>query len=1071
MNEPVKLGLMPPLTGIVSLYGQEITWAAQIACMEINERGGVLGRPLEIVIEDDGSLPETAVPAALKLVQDHKCSAIIGNLLSNSRIAVANRVTEPLKVPYLNFSFYEGGIRGKYFFSFSALPNQQIDKMIPYMAELFGPKFFFAGNNYEWPHGSIDAAKRSLVSFGGEVVGEEYFDIGTDDFHALLEDVARSGADVFVPYAAGADQFNLLTQFTEHGLKDRMAVVMGHYDEAMAQLLPPHVREGFFSSNTYFMSIDNEANHRYLKRLADLPDVTGICPHGNGVLTNFGEGTYLCVHAFAKAANLARSLEADDLAQALKTIQIDGPQGPVIMDPNTHHAHVNTYLSRCDELGYFHIEQSFGLIAPDTPERYRQDNREGSIEESEFDNTNIVKLNQLPGNPVAILITDADFVITSCNAYSHILFDKKNVRDMIGETLQEFFSGYLPFDNVIQKLNQFGHWHGQITITKNSKSVPIKVMIERTDQPNSDGLIVTCKVSHQRPSRDTADSKILDMADIAILAINEKGIIIQANKSAGRVFEYPQQELIGLALNNLIPPHLRQRHNKHIKHFMKSPESEREMGVRGEITGYRKNGTFFPAEASISKFSGVNGTTLVATIRDISKRKRQEEALVWRATHDALTGLPNRSLILERLDNSLKRADRNQGCVALMFIDVDEFKLINDHHGHGYGDEFLKEISKRFLFSVRPGDTVARFGGDEFMVLCDDVQNLSDVGELAEKLIAVAKQPVMIDNEEFFPSVSIGIALGYDSSTSADELMRNADVAMYDVKSKGRDGWRLFNTSIRQMSERHLKIANGLRQAVEKNELRVFFQPIVDARQHHIIGAEALVRWTHNGEFISPAEFIPVAESSGVIGQIGKWVFEQSCQNLKQWQDITGVNAPYVSVNLSGRQLNSITLADEFIDIMRHTGVTSQNVVLEVTETTLMTNVVTASETLNKFGQHGLGLSIDDFGTGYSSLSRITDLPVTILKVDRAFITDIEENDSHRTITGAIIDMAHRLNLKVTAEGVETTGQLNALQAMGCELIQGYYFYKPMPAQDFLALIKTQCLAQDEAQTHPRSSA
>lgn len=370
----IKLGLMPPLTGLVEMYGAEITRAGQIACDEVNESGGVLGRPLELVIEDDGSLPESAVAAATRLVDQHRCTAIIGNLLSNSRIAVAYRVAEPRRIPYLNFSFYEGSILSRYFFHFAALPNQQIDRMIPYMRNRFGSRMFFAGNNYEWPRGSIDAAKRALEQSGGQVAGEMYYPIGVEDkdLEDLLDRVAESGADVFVPYFAGADQIRLLTRFSERGLKNRMAVVMGHYDEVMASRLPPEVREGFYSSNTYFMTLDTPENKAFLARLAARPGVSGIWPQGDGILTNFGEGTYLCVKAFAKAANLAGSLDPEALVEALETIAVTGPQGVVQMDQATHHAQVNTCLSRCEADGSFAIIERFGgPIPPALPERYR----------------------------------------------------------------------------------------------------------------------------------------------------------------------------------------------------------------------------------------------------------------------------------------------------------------------------------------------------------------------------------------------------------------------------------------------------------------------------------------------------------------------------------------------------------------------------------------------------------------------------------------------------------------------------------------------------------------------------
>jgi len=948
MVDAIKLGLMAPLSGIVELYGPEISWAARIACDEINDNGGVLGRPLQLVIEDDGSLPESAVPAALKLVNQHHCAAIIGNLLSNSRIAVANRVAEPFKVPMLNFSFSEGSISGRYFFHFAALPNQQIDKMIPYMIDHFGPKVFFAGNNYEWPRGSIDAAKKALLKHGGEVVGETYFDIGTDNFEALLDEVKNSGADFFVPYAAGSDQLNLLTQFTDSGLKERMAVVMGHYDEAMVQLLPPKVRAGFYSSNSYFMSLQTPANTRYLQRLAQHPQVNNIWPHGNGVLTNFGEGTYLCVHAFAKAANLIGSVDAQALVSALEHTVINGPQGTVKMDPVTHHAHINTYLARCRANGTFEIIESFGQNSPETPSRYQH------------------------------------------------LFQVSDLK-----------SGHPPAmaDNAPHTATETTH-------------------------------------------------EIFDRADIAIIAINEHGSITHANRSACQLFAYPKEELHGLNINLLLPPHLRHNHMQHIKQFMTSAESARPMGQRGEIVGYRKDGSFFPAESTISKFQGPDGIVMITTLRDISVRKQEEETLRWDATHDPLTKLPNRTLIIDRVENALIRTQRSGNVVALLFIDVDEFKLVNDNHGHNIGDRLLVDLSKRLLKVIRPGDTVARFGGDEFLILCDQINSTDTLPLLADRILQVIKHPITLGTQQFFPTASIGIAVGNNKSSS-DQLLRNADAAMYQVKAEGRDGWKMFNEEIRSYNEQQLYINNGLRHAIEKEELDCYFQPIVEVDTLKIIGAEALMRWCHQGEYISPAIFIPIAESSGIVTQLGAWIFAESCRQQVAWRALLGETlAPYVSINLSARQLTCASLVDDFLQIIEETTINPHDIVLEITETTLMSNVEIATKMLQRFGDHGIRLAIDDFGTGHSSLSRITHLPVEIIKVDQAFIRDIDNNNSNRTITSAVIDMAHRLQLKVTAEGVEGLEQLQILGNIDCNNVQGYYFSRPIPASDFITLLK-----------------
>ncbi len=585
----VRLGLMSPLSGLVEIYGPEIVWAARIACEEINERGGVLGRPLELVIEDDGSLPPTAVPAAHRLV-DAGCVALIGNLLSNSRIAVADQVAEPRRIPYLNFSFYEGSIAARHFFHFAALPNQQIARMIPWMASAFGPKMFFAGNNYEWPRGSIDAAKQALRAAGGDILGEEYLPIGASalEIEQLLENVRNAGADVFVPYFAGADQIALLTRFTELGLKRRMAVVMGHYDEVMVSRLPAHVREGFYSSNTYFMSVDTPENRAFLARLPGTRVLPGtralpgaralhdIRPDDNGMVSNFGEGTYLCVHAFAAAANAAGELTSEALIPALEQVKIHAPQGLVRMDSATHHAHVNTYLACCRANGSFEIIEHFGCLAPEIPQRYR------------------ARSTGVAHNPSAIY----------------------------------------PPHTVAQE--------GARLATEAA------AMIHRI----------------------SAAHEILSIADVAIIATNAEGIIVEASAHAGELFGYTQAELAGMSVQLLLPPHLRAHHALHMANFLASPDKIRRMRERGDVTGYRKDGSFFMLEASIAKLFTEDGWLLIATLQDVTERKRAEEELVWKATHDQLTGLPNRTLIHERLVKILQRSRRQNSSVAVLFIRV-----------------------------------------------------------------------------------------------------------------------------------------------------------------------------------------------------------------------------------------------------------------------------------------------------------------------------------------------------------------------------------------------------------------
>ena len=956
---PIKLGLMPPLSGLVELYGEEISRAGRIACDEINERGGVLGRPLELIIEDDGSLPETAVPAATKLIDQHGCCAMIGNLLSNSRIAVADRVAGPKRVPYLNFSFYEGSIWNLYFFSISALPNQQIEKMIPYMARKFGPKMFFAGSNYEWPRGSIDAAKRALHRIGGEVVGERYLPIGSNEVEDLLDTVAKSGADVFVPYFAGSDQVNLLTEFTERGLKSRMAVVMGHYDEAMVGNLPAEVRAGFYSSNTYFMGIDTPENANYLDRMQNLDDVSGIWPHGNGVLTNFGEGTYNCVHAFAKAAEIAGSVDAEDLVEALENISFRGPQGQIDMCPITHHAKVNTFLSKCEADGTFTIIENFGRIDPQIPDRYKS---------------------AIPGFEA----------------------DEPDVESNVVQLSEVSFKPPMP-----------------------------------------------------APSADVDTSQnILDSADVSIVAINESGTIIQANTAASELFGYPLDELVGLEIHQLVPPHFRKDHRVHVERFMKSDIANISMGKRGEISGYRKDGSEFPAEAAIAKFRENDGWVMVATMRDISARKHREEELIWQATHDPLTSLPNRTMMQDRLNSALQRSQRSGEDVAVIFVDLDGFKLINDSYGHKVGDNLLKAIAERLGDVVRPGDTVARFGGDEFVILCERIQNVDTIVVVAERLIEAMRKPLRLEEIDLYATASLGVAIGNGITHQPDELLRNADAAMYLAKEQGRDGWKIFDTDVHQQAKEHLVIANGLRTAVSNNELKVVFQPIVELASRRIVGAETLLRWYPSDTAIGPDKFIPIAESNGTILPIGAWVYEQVCLAQHTLDTLPEDRRPqYLSVNVSARQLASPALVTTFKTILSQTGADPSRIMLEITETSLMNDVEANMQVLSDLVALGHSVAVDDFGTGYSSLSRLAHMPVNALKVDRAFIDGIDEDDRGRALVEGIVSMSRALGLKVIAEGMESEAQLGILDAIGCDTVQGYYFYRPMGFDAFTELL------------------
>ena len=957
----IRLGLLAPLSGLVGLYGEEICNAAKIATAAINDRGGVLGKRLELVIEDDGSLPDTAVPAGIRLVKDHGCHAIIGNLLSNSRISVSDLVAERFRIPQLNFSFYEGSIQSRYFFHFAALPNQQIHKMIPFMAREFGPKFFFAGSNYEWPLGSIESAKRVVQDINGEVVGEEYLPIGTDQIDALLSGVAKSGADVFVPYFAGQDQVNLLTRFTEMGLKKRMHVVMGHYDEAMVGQLPPEVRERFFSSNTYFMSIDTPENRTYKAALARMPGITGIWPAGNGVLTNFGEGTYVCVHAFAKAANAAGSIDADSLIAALENISISAPQGEVLMDPATHHAHVNTYLSRCDAEGNFEIVESFGCLPPMIPARYRTEATAAATTENES-----AAASSKPSPPPSDIAAAGDA--------------------------------------------------GLPDVDKNE---------------------------------DSLEGAVFRHSDLAILITDHTGQIVDVNPGLARMFGYMPDELRGQEITLLIPPRFRKRHGRHQAAFMADTGTmTRSMNDRQNIYGYRKDGSEFPARASLSRMQGGAGDMIIVTLQDISQQKHIEDRLTWQATHDPLTGLPNRAELTERLEKALDRAKRSGLSVGVIFVDLDNFKLVNDTYGHAIGDELLMAIAERLIGLVRAGDTVARFGGDEFVILSEQIKDSVAIVNLAERINKAARDALSIGPHRITATVSLGVTVG-QGSDSAQDLLRKSDAAMYSAKDSGRDGWRFYSDDLQAKAKKQLEIVSGLRHAIERNEIRMVLQPIVDMQNGVITGAEALMRWNHSGVAIPPSDFIPAAESSGLISGLGTWAIEHTAALCARWEKENLLPADFTfSINMSTRQLTNSALPAKIREILRRHGVDPKRIQMEITETALMQDIAVTTKILLALEEIGLSIAVDDFGTGYSSLAQLVRMRVDCLKIDRMFVNDLSSDSRNRSIAASIISMAHNLDLKVVAEGVETAEQAKFLMDHDCDAAQGYHFFRPVEIAD-----------------------
>jgi diguanylate cyclase (GGDEF)-like protein/PAS domain S-box-containing protein len=452
-------------------------------------------------------------------------------------------------------------------------------------------------------------------------------------------------------------------------------------------------------------------------------------------------------------------------------------------------------------------------------------------------------------------------------------------------------------------------------------------------------------------------------------------------------------------------------------------------------------------------------STVSHTIGSMIQRHQAEQSLRHNAYHDALTGLPNRTLFFDRLTQRLARLARSPDApFAVLFLDLDRFKVINDSLGHTVGDLLLVEVAKRLGHCIRPEDTLARLGGDEFTVLLENVTSESEVTHVTERIYTILRDPFEIKGLELFAPCSIGVAFGHSRYQQPEEMLRDADTAMYRAKSLSGRHTVFFDEAMHTSAMTRLTMESELLRAFENNELCVYYQPIVAADSGRIEGMEALARWPQaGGGMISPAEFIPVAEETGLIGEIGAWILREACHQVREWQlALPQFQDLYVSVNLSGKQLLQPDLFNFIETILRGIDYSAQNLRLEITESTLMDNSETNTTLLKTFRDHGYRFYIDDFGTGYSSLSYLHSFPFDALKIDRSFVNNLDAGGEHIKMVETIISIAHNFNMKVIAEGVETEQQQRQLQQLGCEYLQGFLFSRPLPANELFALLNAQ---------------
>jgi len=529
--------------------------------------------------------------------------------------------------------------------------------------------------------------------------------------------------------------------------------------------------------------------------------------------------------------------------------------------------------------------------------------------------------------------------------------------------------------------------------------------------------------------------------------LDERLDFTYANDSLAKLFGYPDpQSMIGRNLCDLYEPHEQVR-------FITSviPQVQQNGRWRGEATGVRLDNVGFPQEISLTAIAD-NG--IVCVVRDITERTYAEEQIKHLAYHDALTNLPNRLLFKDRLSVALSHAHREGTSLAVLFLDLDRFKVINDSLGHNIGDQLLQAVSARVQACVRDSDTVARLGGDEFTILLPRLSHSQDVAPVASKIIEAVRYPFHIEGREFFITTSIGISVYPEDGSDAETLIKNADTAMYQAKELGRDNYQLFNAFVNAKALQRIALEHGLRKGLANEEFHVHYQPIFDLRSNRITGMEALLRWQHpQMGSIPPATFIPIAEATGAMAPIGSWALRTACRQAKAWHD-AGHRSLSLAVNLSVTQLQQTDLVDTVRDVLEETGLPARLLELEITESSAMHSPETSIRVLYELKRLGIRISLDDFGTGHSSLSYLKRFPVDTLKIDQSFVQDTTSDPDAAAIVTAIIAMAHSLRLKVIAEGVEFTEQANFLRRHACDQMQGFLITPPVSATEFIAFVE-----------------
>ena len=668
----------------------------------------------------------------------------------------------------------------------------------------------------------------------------------------------------------------------------------------------------------------------------------------------------------------------------------------------------------------------------------------------------------------AVLLTDPGGVVFAANSAACTLLGRteEEIRKLGEDALVDASSTQL--SGFLAERSRTGRARAElICIHKDGSRFPAEVSSEQfIDDQQKTRAIVTIR---DLTERKNAEKKLAESEEQyrSLIAAMEEGVTLQDENSKILAFNKSAERILGLTADQLIgktsfdpdwysihedgSPFPGETHPVVVTLRTGVPQSDVIMGI------HKPDGTLTWISVNVQPIFKEGKTTpyrVVATMHDITERKIAQEHIEKLAHFDQLTGLPNRTLLEDRFRYALSFARRGGETLAVMFLDLDHFKDINDTLGHNIGDQVLMELAKRLKAILRGQDALSRQGGDEYILILPSTDE-NGAGVVASKLIEVVSQPFKIDKHELIVTASIGIAIYPNDGTNLETLSKHADIAMYRAKHEGRNSFRFFTPEMQKHSARNLMLANELRHALERNELYLHYQPQISLQGGHIIGVEALLRWQHpEMGMVSPSEFIPIAERSGQIIPIGEWVFRTAARQLKEWID-NGMQPMMMAANLSAVQFRQNDLPEWIDHILDEVKLPHHLLELELTEAATMENTAAAVNMMKKLHERGIRMSIDDFGTGYSSLNYLKQFKVYKLKIDKSFVRDITNGPEDRAIVTAIINMASSLGMQTIAEGVETEQQLEFLRLHGCNEAQGYYFSKPQPAKQIEIFVKT----------------